>query len=412
MQEYFDIAYNFVKLQMQTNQFFSAAALSSVLLSIAYTLKSVPYRIWGRIHRLIHYSATIEQEDRSFRYINEWLADKHPKEMRNVEIKTVGDELQKTHENDYMYVWKNWRRIRLSKNKQKLEHASGYDSMFNRTYSFSGYGAKKAIDNLLAEAIEYGKSKEAKKTKKKLWINVYAADRGPDFTFITNRVSKTFNELFLADKDKLIEDLKQFVKNNERYKELRIPFKRGYLFYGTPGNGKSSIAYAIADYLKYDVYTMDISTMTSSDFVQAYNKIPNSSVIVLEDVDTCFNGRKNINNSSINFSTFINALSGVGVREDIITIITTNNIEAIDSALMREGRCDFKFEIKNPTKELAEEFLEAVYGVPVTLHNFPDMPFVKLQELVIRNINDKEKCIEMIHNYEQVQEQDNESVQE
>lgn len=408
MQEYLDIAYNFITHQLQTNQFFSAAALSSVLISMAYSLKSIPYRIWGRIHRLLHYSATMEQEDSSFRYIDRWIADHFQDDLRNVELSTntINDKIVKSHQNDYMIVWRNWRRIRITKNKQKLEHASNYGPTFNRTYTFEGYGARKAIDKLLEEAITYSKSVMKSDLKKKKSISVYQAETGGTFEWITSRPGKIFDQIFITDKIKLIKDLEKFKENREKYKKLRIPFKRGYLFYGAPGNGKSSLAYAIADYLKYDIYSIDMSTMLNSDFLTTYNKVPDKSVIVIEDIDTVYNGRDNVSSDGkVNFSTFINALSGVGVREEIITVITTNNIAAIDPALMREGRCDFKFEITNPTKELAEQFLFLVFGQNIELDYFPSMPFVKLQEIAVRYIDDLDRCLYEIQNVE-VQEPD------
>ena len=410
MQEYIDAAYNFVNHQLQTNQFFSAAALSSVLLSITYSLKSIPYRIWGRIYRLLHYSATMEQEVPQFKFIDRWIADHFQNELRNVELSAGGPEgnLVKTHQNDYMIVWRNWRRIRITKNKQKLENTGGYGAAFNRTYTFEGYAAKKAIDNLLDEAIEYGKKVMKFEAKKKKTISVYQAETGGTFEWITSRPGKTFDQIFIEDKQKLIDDLEKFKANKEKYKKLRVPFKRGYLFYGVPGNGKSSLAYAIAEYLKYDVYSIDMSTMLNSDFLATYNKVPDRAVIVIEDIDTVYNGRTNVSSDvKVKFSTFINALSGVGVREEIITVITTNNIEAIDPALMREGRCDFKFEITNPTKGLAEEFLSLVFEQEVKLDYFPDMPFVKLQEIAVRCVDDLDRCIYEIQNVNvEVQEQD------
>jgi len=37
-----DQLWDFISLQMHTNQFFSAAALSGVLMSVAYKLKALP----------------------------------------------------------------------------------------------------------------------------------------------------------------------------------------------------------------------------------------------------------------------------------------------------------------------------------------------------------------------------------
>lgn len=396
---YFDIIYNFVAYQLQTNQFFSGAALTSMLMSSAYMLRSVPFNIINRVKRYIHYSVTVEQEDAIFHYLNEWTSDKYPRNLRHVELHTVSGEVQATHENDYIYFWYKGRRIRLSKTKQKLEAAKDIYNMHSRSYNISGYLAKKAINELVLEAVEYGKKKEIERRLNKKEVKVYAGRSWGGFTSVDNVKNKNFNELFLEGKEDLLGDLEKFKASKEKYNKLKIPFKRGYLFYGKPGNGKSSLAYAIADYLKYDIYIIDMSVISASEFVNSFNNIPSQSVVVIEDIDSYYDKRTHIGENKVSYSTFINALSGIANREGVITVITTNKIDTIDEALLREGRCDFKFEVDNPTKELVEQFVSHVFDTKVELTSYSgELPFVKVQDIVLRNINDLDSCIQELQN--------------
>ncbi|KAF9686797.1 hypothetical protein SADUNF_Sadunf02G0027200 [Salix dunnii] len=59
-------------------------------------------------------------------------------------------------------------------------------------------------------------------------------------------------------KRELIKDLDRLVERREFYRRVGKAWKRGCLFYGPPGTGKSSLAAAVANYVKFDVYDLDL----------------------------------------------------------------------------------------------------------------------------------------------------------
>jgi len=70
------------------------------------------------------------------------------------------------------------------------------------------------------------------------------------------------------------------------YKKVGKPWKRGYLLYGPPGTGKSTLVAAMAKYLKFDVYDLDLSTMhCNSELTRVMRNTCNISIIVIEDID-------------------------------------------------------------------------------------------------------------------------------
>ena len=73
----------------------------------------------------------------------------------------------------------------------------------------------------------------------------------------------TFDTLAMDSKKKeeIMNDLTKFSQGKEYYKKIGKAWKRGYLLYGPPGTGKSSMIAAMADFLKYDIYDLELTTV-------------------------------------------------------------------------------------------------------------------------------------------------------
>jgi len=54
-------------------------------------------------------------------------------------------------------------------------------------------------------------------------------------------------------------DLKSFMEGKDFFERVGRAWKRGYLLYGPPGTGKSSMIAAMANFLKYDVYDLELT---------------------------------------------------------------------------------------------------------------------------------------------------------
>lgn len=87
-------------------------------------------------------------------------------------------------------------------------------------------------------------------------------------------------------KKSLIDDLNKFIERKEYYKRVGKAWKRGYLLYGPPGTGKSSLVAAIANYLKFDIYDMDLrEVQCNSDLRRLLIGTGSRSILVIEDID-------------------------------------------------------------------------------------------------------------------------------
>lgn len=87
-------------------------------------------------------------------------------------------------------------------------------------------------------------------------------------------------------KKALIEDLDRFTRRKEYYRRVGKAWKRGYLLYGPPGTGKSSLVAAMANYLKFDIYDMDLKEIQcNSDLRRLLIGTGSRSILVIEDID-------------------------------------------------------------------------------------------------------------------------------
>ncbi|WCJ24988.1 P-loop containing nucleoside triphosphate hydrolases superfamily protein [Euphorbia peplus] len=153
-------------------------------------------------------------------------------------------------------------------------------------------------------------------------------------------------------KHRLLKDLDRFVERKYYYRTVGKAWKRGYLLYGPPGTGKSSLIAAIANYLKFDVYDLELTQVTAnSSLRRVLLETANRSILVVEDIDCTIQLDNRLTaaqqvNSRVNkvtLSGFLNFIDGLwsSCGDERIIIFTTNHKEKLDPALLRPGRMDF-----------------------------------------------------------------------
>ncbi|CAN7090326.1 unnamed protein product [Brassica rapa subsp. narinosa] len=180
----------------------------------------------------------------------------------------------------------------------------------------------------------------------------------------------TFDTLAMdpSAKKKIIDDLERFLKRKEFYKRVGKAWKRGYLLYGPPGTGKSSLIAAMANYLKFDVFDLDLSNIyDNGELKRILLSTTNRSILVIEDIDCNaeVRDREDENqeigkargkrkrrddeyddsedqDTQLTLSGILNFIDGLwsSFGDERIIVFTTNHKDRLDPALLRPGRMD------------------------------------------------------------------------
>ncbi|KAJ4841242.1 hypothetical protein Tsubulata_022379 [Turnera subulata] len=140
-------------------------------------------------------------------------------------------------------------------------------------------------------------------------------------------------------KNKVKADLESFLKGKQYYNRLGRVWKRSFLLYGPSGTGKSSFVAAMARFLSYDVYDIDISKVPDeSDLKMLMLQTTTRSLIVIEDLDRFLIQKS----GSLNLSGILNFMDGIvsACGDERVMVFTMNCKDQVDPALMRPGRVD------------------------------------------------------------------------
>ncbi|MCL7025866.1 hypothetical protein MKW94_009258 [Papaver nudicaule] len=186
---------------------------------------------------------------------------------------------------------------------------------------------------------------------KKLYTNKYG-DSWSQVCLFSH--PSTFDTIAIAPclKKEIQDDLNKFVSRSEFYNRVGKAWKRGYLLYGPPGTGKTSLIAAIANYLEFDIYDMELTSVSrNEDLRELLINTSSKSIIVVEDIDCSIHienrkkknrRRRNNDGNSVSLSGVLNFVDGLWspCAGERLIIFTTNHKERLDPALLRSGRMD------------------------------------------------------------------------
>lgn len=277
-----------------------------------------------------------------------------------------------------------------SKTVSPPRHMSCYPEQEKRYYRLSFHKRYRDIitDAYLEHVIREGKEIRSRNRQRKLYTNSpgykWLSYKQTMWSHIVFEHPASFETMALEpDKKKeIVEDLETFSKSKDFYLRIGKPWKRGYLLYGPPGTGKSTMIAAMANFLNYDVYDLELTAVKdNTELRKLLIETTSKSIIVIEDIDCSLDltgqrkkkGDKTSTGedeaeeagkavevpkrdpydeacgatSKVTLSGLLNFIDGLwsACGGERLIVFTTNHVEKLDPALIRRGRMDKHIEL-------------------------------------------------------------------
>ncbi|KAI9738914.1 MAG: hypothetical protein M1818_005227 [Claussenomyces sp. TS43310] len=271
----------------------------------------------------------------------------------------------------YLYEWKG-EVFRLYVVETRDGTGSYPAGLFNFLLVPKGKGGEKgeagnAVDGLIKAVTEWQSSLRNE-------VLVFDGGRWHKDAELWKAIAKaSWDDVILNEgrKKNLIKDVTSFFESEETYKDFGVPWKRGLIFWGPPGNGKTISIKALMNGLTRrtspTISLLYVKTLTSMGgdefsvrqiFTQARAEAP--CLLVFEDIDSLVSDNVR--------SYFLNEVDGLESNHGIMMVGSTNHLERLDPGIAkRPSRFDRKYLFPIPDRH--ERILYCRYWHQKLRHN-------------------------------------------
>lgn len=343
--------------QLFTNPVFAGVVGGAGVSAVFYQARAIPLQLWNLAKRQFTTYIEIDNSDEMFERLLVYLTSlSHVNKTRWLRMVEFYDE------NEQRWVWKptfgsGWHLFKvdgvrfLLHRETETADKGGMTLQKRETLTIRTLGRnQQPIRDLMLKAENVYRDCPS--------IRVYVWHQG-SYMMVDRKPARSLETLYIPQeqKNRITNDLIRFINSKTDYISKGIPYKRGYLFKGPPGTGKTTLAFCMASFLKRPMYIINLNTAGGDTGIQAaFNFVEPGAVVVIEDVDatSVTHQRKNTptvtetpedTSKIITLSGLLNAIDGIGARDNRILILTSNHAEKLDSALIRPGRIDMIEEV-------------------------------------------------------------------
>lgn len=340
------------------NEFASGGLVLMIVGAIGAYLRSIPEKMgdWFIDHTTM--MITVKDDDAAFVWVKEWfLEQQFLQKVRRVDLDTTlrGERVAMIPAPGIHWFWYAGRPFKV----WFMRNEGNAERMQKRTESltFHTVGRRRAFLKSFVDDIVKCHAK-----RNRVQSRLYNYNDGWDYA--EGYSPRLLESVVLqpGEKEHIVDDIANFRKSRDRYSRLGVPYHRGYLFHGPPGTGKTSLVSALAAHFGLSIYCLNLAELNDRSLIGAVNDVPASSILLFEDID-CMRGGKARDAESasgreevaaakkgdaasdrhgVTLSGLLNVLDGFFAPSGVLFVMTTNRIEALDAALLRPGRIDYK----------------------------------------------------------------------
>ena len=340
------------------HQFASDGLLLMVIGGLGVYLRAIPLKLWFWLVGQTTMTITVKDEDAAFVWVREWfLEQKFVRRIRSVDLDTTlrREQTSLIPAEGHHWFWYAGRPFRVD--SYRSEDKKGWSFKRAEWLTFRTCGRKQSfLKRFVADVVACHERNAA------LTSSLYIRD--DDYWMrVEGYAPRSLDSVILkaGEKESLVRDIEKFKAAQERYRKLGVPYHRGYLFYGPPGSGKTSIVSALAGRFGMSVYAINLTDFNDKSLSKAINDVPPKSLILFEDIDCMKTGKARPDGDwatsgarapdgnadaqdrvGVTLSGLLNVLDGFSAPENMLFVMTTNKIDALDRALLRPGRIDYK----------------------------------------------------------------------
>ena len=336
---------------MLSNPYFSAGAGLWVLTVGGMLGRQASVMFSALMRRKFVVSLEVSSRDSGYEWMLRWLASQHSFKVQQMSVLTrtaafdySSNDRQHTEclfgpcPNLRHFFFYEGRPLTLTRRRRDNVGPS-YDGEIFETLEFTTVGTNPSfLQNIMKAAQLHAEMEDSNHT-------VVYMNGGSNWTRQARpRSRRSLSSVVLPGdmSDFILKDVRKFLDSSAFYKQLGVPYRRGYLLHGPPGCGKTSYVMALAGELRLSISLLNLSNRNLNDesLTSLLNSAHMDTIVLLEDIDRAFS-----NECNVTMSGLLNALDGVGAQEGRLVFMTTNHVEMLDPALIRPGRADVKIEI-------------------------------------------------------------------